>query len=171
MKSIKTIYKIGNGPSSSHTVGPFQAATFIKERYPNANDFTVTLYGSLAFTGDGHGTSKAILSALPNAKILNDFEEKNLPHPNTMDFLVKEDGKDIANVRIMSIGGGSIKIENEVSKLEEEIYKEKLFYEDQVFDGYSFIKKLLLSANKEIVIITITVFLLCTKKTTNDANK
>ena len=129
MKSIMTVYKIGNGPSSSHTVGPYQAATFIKERYPSADNVTVTLYGSLAFTGDGHGTSKAILSALPNAKILNDFEEKNLPHPNTMDFLVKEDGNEIANVRIMSIGGGSIKVENEDSKLEEEIYKEKNFTE------------------------------------------
>ena len=129
MKSIMTVYKIGNGPSSSHTVGPYQAATFIKERFPNADDFTVTLYGSLAFTGEGHGTSKAILSALPNAKILNDFEEKNLPHPNTMNFLVKEGGKEVANVRIMSIGGGSIKVENEDSKLEEEIYKEKNFTE------------------------------------------
>ncbi len=72
-----TVYKIGNGPSSSHTVGPYQAASLIRDRYPDYDDITVTLYGSLAFTGDGHGTSKAILSVLPDAIIKNNFDESN----------------------------------------------------------------------------------------------
>ena len=67
MKSIKSIYKIGHGPSSSHTVGPYRAARIFARRYPAANSFRVTLYGSLAFTGEWHGTGKAILSALPTA--------------------------------------------------------------------------------------------------------
>ena len=69
MRSIKSIYKIGNGPSSSHTVGPYHAAQVMKERYPGADRFEVTLFGSLAFTGEGHGTGKAIKSALPEAEI------------------------------------------------------------------------------------------------------
>ena len=53
MKSIKSIYKIGHGPSSSHTVGPYRAAKVFARRYPAADSFRVTLYGSLAFTGEG----------------------------------------------------------------------------------------------------------------------
>ena len=67
MKSIKSVYKIGNGPSSSHTVGPYHAAQIFRERYPEADAWRVTLYGSLAFTGEGHGTGKAIKSDLPGA--------------------------------------------------------------------------------------------------------
>ena len=70
MKSIKSVYKIGHGPSSSHTVGPYHAAQIFGARYPEADRFLVTLYGSLAFTGEGHGTGKAIQSGLPGAKIL-----------------------------------------------------------------------------------------------------
>lgn len=70
MKSIKGVYKIGNGPSSSHTVGPFHAASTFGERYPDADSFQVTLYGSLAFTGEGHGTAKAIQEGLPGARII-----------------------------------------------------------------------------------------------------
>ena len=57
MKSIKSVYKIGNGPSSSHTVGPYRAALLLRERYPEADLIRVTLFGSLAFTGAGHGTA------------------------------------------------------------------------------------------------------------------
>ena len=72
MRSMKSIYKIGHGPSSSHTVGPYRAAKIIGKRYPEADAFLVTLYGSLAFTGEGHGTGKASCSGLPGAKIVND---------------------------------------------------------------------------------------------------
>ena len=70
MKSIKSVYKIGNGPSSSHTVGPYHAASIFRARSPQADAFRVTLYGSLAFTGEGHGTGKAILNGLPGAEIV-----------------------------------------------------------------------------------------------------
>ena len=76
MKSIKSIYKIGHGPSSSHTVGPYRAAKVFARRYPAADSFRVTLYGSLAFTGEGHGTGKAIRSAIPNAEILFNRTER-----------------------------------------------------------------------------------------------
>ena len=58
MKSIKSVYKIGNGPSSSHTVGPYHAARTFGARYPDADSYEITLYGSLAFTGEGHGTGR-----------------------------------------------------------------------------------------------------------------
>ena len=88
MNSIRSVYKIGHGPSSSHTVGPYNAAKIFRKRHPDADAFRVTLYGSLAFTGAGHGTGKAIRSGLPGAEIVVDTktEIKDLPHPNTMLF-------------------------------------------------------------------------------------
>ena len=131
MKSITSIYKIGNGPSSSHTVGPYHAAHKFHGRYPDADAYQVTLYGSLAFTGEGHGTAKAIREILPEAEILFDTETeiKDLPHPNTMLFKAFKDGKEIASTRIFSIGGGSIRIENEVSDEDKEVYPQKNFSE------------------------------------------
>ena len=60
MDSLKELYKIGNGPSSSHTMGPQKAATIFKERTPDAKSYRVTLYGSLAATGKGHLTDWVI---------------------------------------------------------------------------------------------------------------
>lgn len=129
MKSIKTVYKVGNGPSSSHTVGPYGAAKLFKSRYPEADAFEVTLFGSLAFTGEGHGTGKAILSAIPEAKLSFDFETEDIPHPNTMDFKAFKGGELLGENRIMSIGGGSIRIEGEESEDDIEMYKENNFTE------------------------------------------
>ena len=131
MKSITSVYKIGNGPSSSHTVGPFHAAQTFGQRYPDADAYEVTLYGSLAFTGEGHGTGKAIQEGLPGAKIIFDLEtkEEDLPHPNTMLFTAYKDGKQIAATRIFSVGGGSIRIENEASEEDKEVYPQKNFSE------------------------------------------
>ena len=131
MKSISSVYKIGNGPSSSHTVGPFHAAQTFESRYPNADAYQVTLFGSLAFTGEGHGTGKAIREGLPGAEIIFDrqTQEKDLPHPNTMLFKAFKDGEEIASTRIFSIGGGSIRIENEFSQEDIEVYPQKNFTE------------------------------------------
>ena len=131
MKSISSVYKIGNGPSSSHTVGPFHAAQTFGSRYPNADAYQVTLFGSLAFTGEGHGTGKAISEGLPGAEIIFDrqTQEKDLPHPNTMLFKAFKDGEEIAATRIFSIGGGSIRIENEFSQEDIEVYPQKNFTE------------------------------------------
>ena len=129
MKSIKSVYKIGNGPSSSHTVGPYHAAQIFHERYPEADAWRVTLYGSLAFTGEGHGTGKAIKSALPGAEIIFDLKTTDLPHPNTMLFTALKDGKELGSKRIFSIGGGSIRIENELSDEDVDVYPQKHFSE------------------------------------------
>ncbi|MBQ9827739.1 MAG: L-serine ammonia-lyase, iron-sulfur-dependent, subunit alpha [Lachnospiraceae bacterium] len=122
MKSIKSVYKTGNGPSSSHTVGPYRAALLFSKRYPDADRIKVTLYGSLAFTGEGHGTKKSILAAIPCAEIVYNRDETDLPHPNTMLFEAFRNGGKFESVRIFSIGGGSIKVEGETSDDELEIY-------------------------------------------------
>lgn len=129
MKSIKTVYKIGQGPSSSHTVGPFNAAKLIKKRYTEADNYKVILYGSLAMTGGGHGTMGAIQRVIPTIKIELDKDTNDIPHPNTMDFFAYKDGKEIGKLRMLSIGGGVIKILGEENLLDKEIYKEKNFSE------------------------------------------
>ncbi len=129
MKTIKSVFKIGNGPSSSHTVGPYHAAKIFGARYPEADRFAVTLFGSLAFTGEGHGTGKAIRAALPGAEVMFNRENTDLPHPNTMLFEAYRDGQKIGANRIFSIGGGSIRIEGEPSEDEIEVYPQKNFTE------------------------------------------
>ena len=129
MQSIKSVYKIGHGPSSSHTVGPYRAARIFGARYPDADAYRVTLYGSLAFTGEGHGTMKAIQGGLPGAEVIFDRETVDLPHPNTMLFTALKDGAIYAQSRIFSIGGGSIRIEGEVNGEDAEVYPQKNFTE------------------------------------------
>lgn len=122
MRTIQTVFKIGQGPSSSHTVGPFRAAQWFKEQYPQADAFRVTLYGSLAFTGEGHGTGKAIRRVLPEAQISFDTETTDIPHPNTMLFQAFQEGKLLGEKQIMSIGGGSIRWSGRFFKGDRELY-------------------------------------------------
>ena len=129
MKSIKSVYKIGNGPSSSHTVGPFNAAALFYDRNRDADRFEAILYGSLAFTGAGHGTERAIRTVIPDCEVFSDKETIGLPHPNTMIFKAYKNDKLIDQKRIFSIGGGSIVIEGEDSDDEKEVYPQKNFTE------------------------------------------
>ncbi|MBP5278988.1 MAG: L-serine ammonia-lyase, iron-sulfur-dependent, subunit alpha [Erysipelotrichaceae bacterium] len=129
MKSIRSIYKIGNGPSSSHTVGPYNAAVLFSDRYREADHFEVILYGSLAFTGEGHGTERAIKNVIKDCEVSFDRETTDLPHPNTMLFKAYKDGELIGENRILSIGGVSIIVEGEESIEEKEIYPQKNFTE------------------------------------------
>ena len=133
MKSLRELYKIGRGPSSSHTMGPERACLYIKELCPNADSFKAILYGSLALTGKGHCTDKAIAETLAPAsvEIIFDTEtpEKELPHANTLDIIAYKDGSEIARRRIMSIGGGDIRVEGVPEIEKPEIYTEKGFAE------------------------------------------
>ncbi len=131
MQSLKMLYKIGKGPSSSHTMGPQYAAEYINENYPDASFVKVILYGSLALTGEGHGTDKVLKETIsaPNEIVL-DTETKDLPHPNTLDFVVYDNDKnEIATVRAMSIGGGEIRIEGVPAVTAPEVYPQKNFDE------------------------------------------
>lgn len=111
MQSLKELYKVGIGPSSSHTIGPERIAKFILDKYPNCS-YKVYLYGSLMFTGKGHGTDRVLKKVLgENTEIIFDSSVKELPHPNTLDVVVISNGKEIEKIRAYSVGGGSIKIE------------------------------------------------------------
>ena len=110
MKSLKELYRIGKGPSSSHTIGPERACRLFLEENSNADSFGVTLYGSLAKTGEGHGTERVIASVLQPLQIRYDLETQTA-HPNTMDLVAYRNNVALAQMRIYSVGGGAIKIE------------------------------------------------------------
>ena len=117
MESIKELYKIGHGPSSSHTMGPQKAASMFKERNLNAKRFKVVLYGSLAATGKGHLTDVAIISTMqPRPTELIWKPNIFLPfHPNGLDFEALDEKEEIIDKwRVYSVGGGTIKEETNI---------------------------------------------------------
>lgn len=112
MESLKELYKIGRGPSSSHTMGPEKACKFFQKHNPEADRFEAILYGSLSKTGVGHGTDKVIkvtFEPTPCDVIFNN-DEIELPHPNTMDLIAYKDGIEIKRIRVLSVGGGKVEI-------------------------------------------------------------
>lgn len=135
MQSLKMLYKVGIGPSSSHTMGPQYAAEYVNEKYPDAEFVKVILYGSLALTGEGHGTHTALSSTLKaKNEIVFNTEETDLPHPNTLDFIIfGKDGNETDRIRAMSIGGGEIRIEGVPDITAPEIYPHKNFAEIKEF--------------------------------------
>lgn len=131
MYSIREIYRIGRGPSSSHTMGPESACKKMLEEYPQANQFQVTLYGSLAKTGKGHRTDYAIeqtFGAIP-VTILFDYEKEELPHPNTMVIAAYRDGEELCRKMVCSVGGGAIEIDGVPQTKSNLVYQESYFQE------------------------------------------
>lgn len=111
MDSLKELFKIGNGPSSSHTIGPERAAKKFKERTPNAAKYVVELYGSLALTGKGHLTDWIIVETLKPVEteivwmpeVVYDY------HTNGMKFKALDNSGDtIDEWKVFSVGGGTI---------------------------------------------------------------
>lgn len=131
MTSLKEIYKIGRGPSSSHTIGPERACKIFKEQNKCADSFKAVLYGSLAKTGKGHGTDVVILKTFAPICCEIEFNTagNNLPHPNTMELSAFKNGNEIAHTRVFSVGGGSISFENEPSGKEKIVYPHNNFSE------------------------------------------
>ena len=145
MKSIREIYKIGKGPSSSHTMGPERAARLFSGRYPQADFFRVTLYGSLSKTGVGHGTDRVLLETLGQEKTKVVFSRENWQgmHPNTMDFSAFAGDIEIGQMRVESIGGGDIRICGEPQAAQsEEVYVEHSFAEIAYFCKWRYIQTL-----------------------------
>lgn len=125
MESLRQLYKVGNGPSSSHTMGPRRAAEIFAKRCSEAESFRVTLYGSLAATGKGHLTNSAICSVLEpiapteivwKADVVLDF------HPNGMLFEALRGGEVYDSWTIFSVGGGSLANEETVAEAPKSIY-------------------------------------------------
>lgn len=111
MKSIKDVYKIGKGPSSSHTMGPFKSVRHFVNHHTEAKALHVVLYGSLAATGKGHLTDWACEEAFHDGKVTIEWKPKeNLPmHPNGMKIGVASEDGTISDVwTYYSIGGGDI---------------------------------------------------------------
>ncbi len=113
MKSLRELFRIGTGPSSSHTMGPRKAAQTFRDQHPEADHFEVTLYGSLAATGKGHMTDVAILDELSKSgkkseiiwlpEVFLDF------HPNGMKFRsLDADGNQTGEWTVFSVGGGAL---------------------------------------------------------------
>ena len=144
MKSIREIYKIGKGPSSSHTMGPERAAGFFKKQYPEADAFRVILYGSLSKTGVGHGTDRVIrevLSPVPTEIVFSKESPEGF-HPNTMDFFAYKEDAELGNLRVESVGGGDIRFPGQSLLDSPEVYPEHSFAEIADFCKWRYIDKL-----------------------------
>ena len=127
MESLRELYKIGRGPSSSHTMGPEKICKRVMKDY-EGDFYKVTLYGSLSFTGLGHLTDQIIRETLKNAEVIFSKELK-LEHPNTMDIEIFKNGDVIGKERYYSIGGGSILRKGDEEKPLKNIYPHNNFQE------------------------------------------
>lgn len=125
MITLKELYRIGHGPSSSHTMGPRNAATQFLNQNAEATRFEVTLYGSLAATGKGHMTDQAILDVLGKERTTIVWEPKQfLPfHPNGMRFRALDAvGERTAEWTVYSVGGGALAEEGQKTVEHKHIY-------------------------------------------------
>lgn len=131
MKSLTQLYRRGMGPSSSHTIGVWNACNAFVKAHPEMDGYKVILYGSLAKTGKGHQTDKAVVSAFGKLKGSVEFDcsEQDLPHPNTLDMIGYAGKREIARQRAMSIGGGAVWLEGEAEKEIQDVYPHKNFSE------------------------------------------
>ena len=112
MDSIKELYQIGTGPSSSHTMGPRRAAAIFLRRHPDEDAFHVTLFGSLAATGRGHMTDQAIQDIFAGKSLALHWKpDEKLPlHPNGMRFeAYSNTGELVETWEVYSVGGGALR--------------------------------------------------------------
>lgn len=155
MESIREIYKIGMGPSSSHTIGPNNAAKIFLEKHPESQRFRVTLYGSLAATGKGHMTDLAILKALGEDRTEIVWRPEIVPefHTNGMLFeSLDAKGNVLDGWTVYSIGGGSLST-GDASETGKEVYQRNSLNEIQELiekEGYSFWEYVEAHEGKEI---------------------
>ncbi|MCI9292895.1 MAG: L-serine ammonia-lyase [Erysipelotrichaceae bacterium] len=131
MKSLKELFRIGPGPSSSHTLGPQRAARMFQKETRFATRYEAVLFGSLALTGKGHQSDtiiKAVFSPIPCDVHFQIGED--LKHPNTMKLTAFDKENQVLDTwTIYSIGGGAIEIEGKVLKEGKEVYPHHTFKE------------------------------------------
>ena len=127
MESIREIFRIGKGPSSSHTMGPNRAARIYRSRHPEAASFRVTLYGSLALTGKGHLTDVAVMKELEPAQTEIVWKKKETRpfHPNALLFEVTDPDSDPDPWLVYSVGGGKIVDDDHREVTPAFVYKQK----------------------------------------------
>lgn len=131
MLSLKKLYTVARGPSSSHTIGPERAARLFKVRNKNADKFRVVLYGSLGKFGRVFSVDSLIRSVfLPvSTEVVFDLDTENLPHPNTMKFTALKNNEIIDEKYIISVGGGSVEFFGEDAAEGELVYPHSTFTE------------------------------------------
>ncbi len=123
MKSLKELFRIGPGPSSSHTLGPQRAAKLFKEANPQAKRYQADLFGSLALTGKGHMSDMIIEQTFAPIPCEIHFKSgDNLKHPNTLVLSAYDDDKLLDSWTVYSIGGGAILIEGKAAEDGKEVY-------------------------------------------------
>lgn len=125
MESLRELFRIGHGPSSSHTIGPERAARRFLGNHPGAARYRATLYGSLALTGRGHGTDRAIARVFPDGALDVAWRpEAALPrHPNGLELeALDADGATVATWRVYSTGGGAIRDDADLDAPPEAVY-------------------------------------------------
>ncbi len=129
MESLNQLYRIGCGPSSSHTMGPEKACILFKEKNSDADSFKAILYGSLAKTGKGHCTDSVIINTLAPipCEVEFDYLKNDIEHPNTMDLFAFKDGEQVDFIRVFSVGGGRIEFEGSKSATEPIVYNLSTF--------------------------------------------
>ena len=129
MESLNQLYRIGCGPSSSHTMGPEKACILFKEKNKDADKFKAILYGSLAKTGKGHCTDSVIINTLAPipCEVEFDYLKNDIEHPNTMDLYAFKNGEQVDFIRVFSVGGGRIEFEGSKSATEPIVYNLSTF--------------------------------------------
>jgi L-serine dehydratase len=132
MKSLKELYKIGKGPSSSHTIGPQIIAEYVIKNFGHQK-YKVELFGSFAMTGKGHGTDRVLREILGEVTEIDFNTEKIVPHPNTLKIYNFIDNKENELISAQSIGGGNVVINGQELSQFKNIYKEKNFTEIKDF--------------------------------------
>lgn len=141
MRSIHDVYKVGRGPSSSHTMGPARAAALFREETPEADAYRAVLYGSLSKTGKGHGTDRILtetFAPLPAEIIFS--QETVEQHPNTLDLTALRGGRELRTQRVYSVGGGDLEWEGRPAPgQEQETYFENSFAEIKEFCEFRYI--------------------------------
>ena len=123
MESLRELYKIGVGPSSSHTMGPQRTALKVKETYPQATHFEVYLHGSLALTGKGHLTDYIIEETLGKDSVKIHFVNTALPkHPNGMIFEIYRENQLLDKITVYSVGGGALMYDDSSLQPSKQVY-------------------------------------------------
>ena len=131
MQSLRELYKIGRGPSSSHTMGPERAINIIKNKYSSADFYKIDLFGSLALTGKGHGTDRIVEETLSPVKCEINFDKKSPcdVHPNTMDVYAYKGDMLLGKETVYSVGGGSVVFKGEDAQAIKDVYPHNSFSE------------------------------------------
>lgn len=130
MESIKELYKVGSGPSSSHTIAPQRALKLYLEAFPKVDVLEIHLYGSLSLTGKGHYTDEALLmvaSAIPCTIVFDQEWEYDFPNGLSIQGFFQEEP--LEQWIVYSLGGGSIKILGQSFDFQKEVYPQKSFIE------------------------------------------